>query len=43
MEQCALLPYFTLLGEEDPVVLAKELSFGDPFFQSGRCFEPDPL
>jgi hypothetical protein len=24
-----------LLGEEDPVVSAKELSFGKPFLQSG--------
>ena len=28
--------------EEDPVVLVKELSFGNPFFRRWWCLEPDP-
>ena len=35
--------HFILLGEEDPVVLVKEISLGKSFLQGGACFEPGPL
>jgi hypothetical protein len=31
-----------LLGGEDPVVLTKELSFGNPFFRRWYWLGPDP-
>jgi hypothetical protein len=32
----------SLLGEEDPGVLTKELSFGNPFFRRCWLLGPDP-